>query len=185
MRSRGTAVLASLALITGVSVIGPAGLMAGSGAAALAELSFYAMAADDMHDRVFLSGGAGSSFLQVHGFDWAQVAVVADQPGASDLELSASSDRLFGYYRSAAHADLVVAGRGENGGAGAVTLIYGSPTGLTATGSTMITQDTSGVPDTPQTTGSATWTDLYRQASPLRPGLRTDDQAGSVGCWRG
>ncbi|MCI0687167.1 MAG: hypothetical protein L0Y54_08030 [Sporichthyaceae bacterium] len=85
-----------MGLVTAISVVGPAGLVTGSGAAELAELStFHAMAADDVHDQVFLSGGPGSTFLQVHDFDGAQVAVIDGQSGASGLILSGDSSTLY------------------------------------------------------------------------------------------
>jgi len=96
VRTRGIVVAVSLALLLSASVVGSAASSSGTAPTALPTLStFYAMAVDGVHDQVFLSGGPGSSFLQVHNFGGSQVAVVGNQSGASDLELSADSSKLY------------------------------------------------------------------------------------------
>ncbi|MCI0687169.1 MAG: hypothetical protein L0Y54_08040 [Sporichthyaceae bacterium] len=92
--------------------------------------------------------GATSGFGSTGISAWSQDA--AGIPDSTESGDKWGSGLRFGHYRNATYADLVMAAQGENSAAGAVTLIYGSATGLTAAGSTMITQDTGGVPDTAQ-----------------------------------
>lgn len=55
-----------------------------------------------------------------------------------------------GNFNGDAFADLAIGAPGENGGRGAVHVLFGSATGLTATGSRFFTQATSGIADDPE-----------------------------------
>ncbi|MFC7840508.1 FG-GAP repeat protein [Streptomyces sp. NPDC057382] len=67
-------------------------------------------------------------------------------PGAAEKGDRFGSDVALGDVNGDGHADLVVGTAGENASAGAVTVLYGSASGLTTKGSVSYTQNTSGVP---------------------------------------
>ncbi|MFH9012711.1 FG-GAP repeat protein [Streptomyces sp. NPDC017943] len=67
-------------------------------------------------------------------------------PGAAEKGDRFGSDVALGDVDGDGHADLVVGTAGENDSSGAVTVLYGSPSGLTTGGSTSYTQNTAGVP---------------------------------------
>ncbi|MET9393442.1 FG-GAP-like repeat-containing protein [Streptomyces sp. NPDC006624] len=72
----------------------------------------------------------------------------AGVPGASEKGDRFGSDVALGDVNGDGRADLVVGTAGENGSAGAVTVLYGSASGLTTKGAVSYTQNTSGVPGT-------------------------------------
>lgn len=67
-------------------------------AAAAPELplsGFGDIAVDDVHERVFVSGGASSNGIVVTDFSGRVRKVIENQPGADGLELSADGSRLY------------------------------------------------------------------------------------------
>ena len=70
----------------------------------------------------------------------------AGVPGASETGDRFGSGVDLGDIDGDGYADLAVGAAGENGGAGAVTVLYGSPSGLTTGGAQYYTQNTAGVP---------------------------------------
>ncbi|MER7486886.1 FG-GAP and VCBS repeat-containing protein [Streptomyces sp. NPDC126497] len=70
----------------------------------------------------------------------------AGVPGASEAGDRFGSGVALGDVDGDGYADLVVGAAGENSGAGAVTVLYGSALGLTTRGATSYTQNTTGVP---------------------------------------
>ncbi|CAL9494127.1 FG-GAP repeat domain-containing protein [Streptomyces sp. enrichment culture] len=72
----------------------------------------------------------------------------AGVPGASEAGDRFGSGLALGDVDGDGYADLAVGAAGENGGAGSVTVLYGSASGLTTKGSASFTQSTAGVPGT-------------------------------------
>ncbi|KOX00742.1 integrin [Streptomyces sp. NRRL B-1140] len=72
----------------------------------------------------------------------------AGVPGASEKGDRFGSDVSLGDVNGDGYADLAIGAAGENGSAGAVTVLYGSASGLTTKGATSYTQNTTGVPGT-------------------------------------
>ncbi|MER7477628.1 hypothetical protein ABTX60_08200 [Streptomyces sp. NPDC126510] len=72
----------------------------------------------------------------------------AGVPGASEKGDRFGSDVSLGDVNGDGYADLAIGTAGENGSAGAVTVLYGSASGLTTKGATSYTQNTAGVPGT-------------------------------------
>ncbi|WP_309059291.1 FG-GAP repeat protein [Streptomyces sp.] len=70
----------------------------------------------------------------------------AGVPGASEAGDRFGSGVALGDVNGDGYADLAVGAAGENGGAGAVTVLYGTASGLTTDGSKSYTQNTAGVP---------------------------------------
>ncbi|WP_369171028.1 hypothetical protein AB5J49_25675 [Streptomyces sp. R28] len=69
-------------------------------------------------------------------------------PGAAESGDRFGSHVFLGDINGDGYADLAVGASGENAGAGAVTVLYGSATGLRTTGVQSFTQNTTGVPGT-------------------------------------
>ncbi|MEJ8670363.1 FG-GAP repeat protein [Streptomyces sp. MS1.AVA.1] len=91
-------------------------------------------------------GGSG-------GTDTSRAPLVLTQdtagvPGASESGDRFGSDVSLGDINGDGYADLAVGASGENSGAGAVTVLYGSASGLRTTGAQSLTQNTAGVPGT-------------------------------------
>ncbi|MEV3966783.1 hypothetical protein AB0K68_01310 [Streptomyces sp. NPDC050698] len=83
--------------------------------------------------------------------DRAPLALTQDTagvPGASEKGDRFGSDVSLGDVNGDGYADLAIGTAGENGSAGAVTVLYGSASGLTTKGATSYTQNTTGVPGT-------------------------------------
>jgi hypothetical protein len=83
--------------------------------------------------------------------DRAPLALTQDTagvPGASEKGDRFGSDVSLGDVDGDGYADLAIGTAGENGSAGAVTVLYGSASGLTTKGATSYTQNTTGVPGT-------------------------------------
>ncbi|MDQ0750067.1 hypothetical protein QF034_004298 [Streptomyces africanus] len=70
----------------------------------------------------------------------------AGVPGAAEKGDRFGSDVSLGDINGDGYADLAVGTAGENSAAGAVTVLYGSASGLTTKGATSYTQNTAGVP---------------------------------------
>jgi hypothetical protein len=70
----------------------------------------------------------------------------AGVPGASEKGDRFGSCVSLGDANGDGYADLAIGAAGENGSAGAVTVLYGSASGLTTKGATSYTQNTAGVP---------------------------------------
>ncbi|GAA2764134.1 FG-GAP-like repeat-containing protein [Streptomyces paradoxus] len=70
----------------------------------------------------------------------------AGVPGAAEKGDRFGSDVCLGDVNGDGYADLAIGTAGENGSAGAVTVLYGSASGLTTNGATAYTQNTAGVP---------------------------------------
>ncbi|MFC4508198.1 MULTISPECIES: FG-GAP-like repeat-containing protein [Streptomyces] len=80
----------------------------------------------------------------------APLVLTQDTPGVPNT--SETGDRFgsavfLGDVNGDGYADLAVGAAGENYGAGAVTVLYGSKSGLKTSGATFVHQDTAGVPD--------------------------------------
>lgn len=94
---RRTAVLALASLTLSMTTA----LAAGSQAALADETlsipmsSFADIVVDDTHGHVFLSGGNGTSSIQVRDLAGAAVTTVANEPGASQMALSADGSTLY------------------------------------------------------------------------------------------
>ncbi len=76
-----------------------------------------------------------------------------DSPGVPDSSEDADewgAALAVGDFNADRCADVAVAAPGENGTAGAVTVLYGSPGGLTTSGAQHIVQGTFGLPDAPE-----------------------------------
>jgi hypothetical protein len=74
-----------------------------------------------------------------------------DSPGVPDASEDADewgAALAVGDFNGDRCADVAIGAPGENQTAGAVTVLYGSPTGLTPSGAQFLTQDSPGVPDT-------------------------------------
>ncbi|MFG2552296.1 integrin alpha [Streptomyces sp. NPDC048581] len=69
-------------------------------------------------------------------------------PGAAESGDRFGSGVALGDVNGDGYADLAVGASGENSGAGAVTVLYGSASGLRTTGAQSFTQNTAGVPGT-------------------------------------
>ena len=65
--------------------------------------------------------------------------------GTPEFEDFFGESLRFGYFRGGPYAGLAIGIPGEDNGAGAVQLLYGSGTGLTATGTKYFTQNTPGI----------------------------------------
>lgn len=63
----------------------------------------------------------------------------------------------FEYFKGSRYAGIAVGAPGENGNSGAVTVIYGSASGLTGTGALTVTQDTTGVPGSSESGDEFGW----------------------------
>ncbi|MER5836011.1 hypothetical protein ABT116_35610 [Streptomyces sp. NPDC002130] len=70
----------------------------------------------------------------------------AGVPGAAEKGDRFGSDVCLGDVNGDGYADLAIGTAGENDSAGAVTVLYGSASGLTTKGATAYTQNTAGVP---------------------------------------
>ncbi|MFJ7335452.1 hypothetical protein ACIQU3_11740 [Streptomyces sp. NPDC101110] len=70
----------------------------------------------------------------------------AGVPGAAEKSDRFGSDVSLGDIDGDGYADLAIGTAGENSSAGAVTVLYGSASGLTTKGATSYTQNTAGVP---------------------------------------
>ncbi|AMW11877.1 hypothetical protein A4E84_21670 [Streptomyces qaidamensis] len=70
----------------------------------------------------------------------------AGVPGAAEKGDRFGSGVCLGDVNGDGYADLAIGTAGENGSAGAVTVLYGSASGLTTKGATSYTQNTAGVP---------------------------------------
>ncbi|MGF0171279.1 hypothetical protein ACQF36_12405 [Streptomyces sp. Marseille-Q5077] len=91
-------------------------------------------------------GGSG-------GTDTSRAPLVLTQDTAGVPGASESGDRFgshvsLGDINGDGYADLAVGASGENSGAGSVTVLYGSASGLRTTGAQSLTQNTAGVPGT-------------------------------------
>ncbi|MBT2677228.1 FG-GAP repeat protein [Streptomyces sp. ISL-14] len=87
------------------------------------------------------------------GLDSSRAPLVLTQDTAGIPGAAESGDRFgshvsLGDINGDGYADLAVGASGENSGAGAVTVLYGSAAGLRTTGVQSFTQDTAGVPGT-------------------------------------
>ncbi|MFF4487597.1 FG-GAP-like repeat-containing protein [Streptomyces sp. NPDC001544] len=69
-------------------------------------------------------------------------------PGAAETGDAFGSSVFLGDLNADGYADLAVGASGEDSGAGAVTVLYGSASGLRTTGAKTFTQNTAGVPGT-------------------------------------
>ncbi|MCL8015225.1 FG-GAP-like repeat-containing protein [Streptomyces sp. AS02] len=103
------------------------------------------------------SGAPGGKVTVVYGGpdgpDSARTPLVLTQdtagvPGASESGDGFGSEVSLGDVNGDGYADLAVGASGENSGAGAVTVLYGSASGLKTTGVQSFTQNTTGVPGT-------------------------------------
>ncbi|MEV5434100.1 hypothetical protein [Streptomyces sp. NPDC052701] len=103
------------------------------------------------------AGGPGGKVTVVYGGpegpDTGRAPLVLTQdtagvPGASEPGDRFGSGVSLGDVDGDGHADLAVGAAGENSSAGAVTVLYGSASGLTTKGATSYTQNTPGVPGT-------------------------------------
>ncbi|WP_406443628.1 FG-GAP-like repeat-containing protein [Streptomyces sp. NBC_01613] len=72
----------------------------------------------------------------------------AGVPGAAETGDAFGSGVVAGDLNGDGYADLAIGASGENSGAGAVTVLYGSASGLKTTGARTITQNTAGIPGT-------------------------------------
>jgi YVTN family beta-propeller protein len=84
--------------LCGAVLAGAAMVVAAPVAAAAPELplpGFGDVAVDDVHERVFVSGGASSNGIVVTDFSGRVRRTIANQPGADGLELSADGARLY------------------------------------------------------------------------------------------
>jgi hypothetical protein len=87
------------------------------------------------------------------GLDSSRTPLVLTQDAAGIPGASESGDRFgshvsLGDINGDGYADLAVGASGENAGAGSVTVLYGSASGLKTTGVQSFTQNTTGVPGT-------------------------------------
>lgn len=101
------------------------------------------------------AGAKGGKVTVVYGgpagLDSSRAPLVLTQdtagvPGASESGDRFGSEVFLGDVNGDGYADLAVGASGENSGAGAVTVLYGSATGLRTTGVQTLGQDTAGVP---------------------------------------
>ncbi|WOT36221.1 FG-GAP-like repeat-containing protein [Streptomyces coeruleorubidus] len=101
-------------------------------------------------------GALGGKVTVVHGgpdggLDTNHAPLVLTQdtagvPGAAEKGDRFGSDVALGDVNGDGFADLAIGAAGENSAAGAVTVLYGSASGLTTKGATSYTQNTAGVP---------------------------------------
>ncbi|CAM5539415.1 putative transmembrane protein [Streptomyces afghaniensis 772] len=101
------------------------------------------------------AGALGGKVTVVHGGpggrDTSRTPLVLTQdtagvPGAAEKGDRFGSDVSLGDINGDGFADLAIGTAGENSAAGAVTVLYGSASGLTTKGATSYTQNTAGVP---------------------------------------
>ncbi len=92
--------------------------------------------------------GTASGLASTNSQLWNQgVAGVTDSPEAADAFGAALATADFG---GTTHADLAVGTPGENAGAGHIHVLPGSSTGVTATGSQLWSQASTGIVDSPE-----------------------------------
>jgi FG-GAP repeat/FG-GAP-like repeat len=105
-----------------------------------ADLAIYSPG--DHYVTVIRGGSSGLAFATSYG--WTQNS--PGVPGSDEAEDRWGDSLRFANFKGAGPQGLAVGADGENSGAGAVTVLYATSSGLTGTGSVMLTQDSSGVP---------------------------------------
>ena len=95
---------------------------------------------------VAFKGVTGTGLEPVSAKVWTQNT--SGVPGGTESEDAWGNSLRFADYKGTGYAGLTVGAPGENSNAGAVTLLYSTSSGLTASGSKMFTQNTTGVPGT-------------------------------------